>query len=56
VTVKGTKVGKVVGDMPAATHLNAMLHGRALLDQFRPVDQVSRTPMYARASRNPSSE
>ena len=39
--------GKTVGELPAATHLNAMLRSRCFLDQFRAVDRVSRHPMYA---------
>lgn len=39
--------GKTVGELPAATHLNAMLRSACFLDQFRAVDCVSRHPMYA---------
>jgi hypothetical protein len=45
-TMKVTKEGKVVSELPTATHLNAMLHSEAFLKQFRPVDQVAKAPLY----------
>jgi hypothetical protein len=38
--------GKTVGELPASVHLNAMLRAECFLAQFRPVDRVSRYPMY----------
>jgi hypothetical protein len=43
-TMKVMKEGKVVSELPTAAHLCAMLHAEAFLRQFRPVDQVARTP------------
>ena len=40
------KEGKVVSELPTAAHLNAMLLSEAFLGQFRPVDQVAKTPLY----------
>ena len=40
------KEGKVVRELPAAEHLNAMLHSRAFLDQFLPLDEVARVFFY----------
>jgi hypothetical protein len=45
-TIQVTKEGKVVGDLPAAVHLNAMLRSEAFLSAFRPVDQVAKCPLY----------
>jgi hypothetical protein len=45
-TMKVMKEGKVVSELPTAAHLCAMLHAEAFLRQFRPVDQVARTPLY----------
>lgn len=44
--VRVKKDGKIVGDLPAAVHLNAMLKAECFLGQFLPVDRVSRLPMY----------
>lgn len=41
-----TKEGKLVTELPTASHLNAMLYSEAFLKQFRPVDQVAKTPLY----------
>jgi len=41
-----TKEGKVTGEMPQATHLNAMLRSEVFLSCFRAVDEVARTPYY----------
>jgi hypothetical protein len=38
--------GKVVSELPSATHLNAMLRSDTFLANFRPVDQVTRAPLY----------
>jgi hypothetical protein len=43
-----TKEGKIIGELPAATHLNAMLFAEVFLGQFRPVDQVALQPLYLR--------
>jgi hypothetical protein len=40
------KDGKVVRELPTAEHLNAMLHSRAFLDQFTPLDEVARVFFY----------
>ena len=45
-TLHITKGGKIVGELPAAVHLNAMLKAECFLGQFRPVDRVSRYPIY----------
>jgi hypothetical protein len=45
-TMRVMKEGKVVSELPTAAHLNAMLNSEAFLGQFRPVDQVARTPLY----------
>jgi hypothetical protein len=45
-SMKVMKEGKVVSELPQAGHLNAMLLAEAFLSQFRPVDQVARTPLY----------
>jgi hypothetical protein len=45
-TMRVVKEGKVVNDLPAAAHLNAMLRSETFLQQFRPVDQVAKTPLY----------
>src|SRR5262249_44233226 len=34
------------GDLPPATHLNAMLSSETFLAQFRPVDQIALQPRY----------
>lgn len=41
-----TKEGKVASEMPQASHLNAMLRSEVFLSNFRPVDEVVRTPYY----------
>src|SRR5207245_5968409 len=41
-----TKEGKLLGELPAAMHLNAMLHAEAFLGQFPIVDQVAKSPLY----------
>lgn len=41
-----TKDGKVVGELPTASHLNAMLRSEAFLRRFRPVEEVARHPFY----------
>jgi hypothetical protein len=41
-----TKNGKVTGEMPQATHLNAMLRSEVFLSCFRAVDEVARTPYH----------
>jgi hypothetical protein len=46
-TMKVVKEGKVVSELPTATHLNAMLRSEAFLRQFCPVDQVAKTPLYS---------
>jgi hypothetical protein len=38
--------GKVVSELPTTFHLNAMLIAEAFLEQFRPLDHVSKTPLY----------
>ena len=40
------KEGKVVRELPAAEHLNAMLHTRAFLDHFLPLDEVAKVFFY----------
>src|SRR5207247_1793279 len=45
-TMKVTKEGKLVGELPSAAHLNAMLRSEAFLGEFRPVDQVAKNPIY----------
>ena len=47
VSMRVEKDGKVVSELPTAAHLSAMLHAKAFLDQFPPVDEVSRTFFYA---------
>lgn len=47
VSMRVVKEGKVVSELPTAAHLNAMLHAKAFLDQFRPVNEVTRTFFYA---------
>lgn len=47
VSMRVVKEGKVVSELPTAAHLNAMLYARAFLDQFPPVDEVTRTFFYA---------
>ncbi|MHB0958239.1 MAG: hypothetical protein ACYC0X_12235 [Pirellulaceae bacterium] len=46
VKMRVTKEGKVVSELPAANHLNAMLRSEAFLSQFRPVDEVATRPFY----------
>jgi hypothetical protein len=41
------KERKVVRELPTAEHLTAMLHTRAFLDQFLPLDEVARAFFYA---------
>jgi hypothetical protein len=41
-----TKEGKVMGELPTAAHLNAMLSAETFLRQFRPLDQVAKNPLY----------
>jgi hypothetical protein len=45
-SMKVIKEGKVVSELPQAGHLNAMLRSEAFLKQFRPVDNVAKTPLY----------
>ena len=45
-TLKVTKEGKLVGELPSAAHLNAMLRSEQFLQQFRQLDQVAKTPRY----------
>jgi hypothetical protein len=45
-TMRVTREGKVVSELPTAAHLNAMLHAEAFLRQFRPVDQAATAPLY----------
>jgi hypothetical protein len=45
-TLQVTKEGKITGELPAATHLNAMLSSETFLGQFRPVDQVALQTLY----------
>jgi hypothetical protein len=47
-TIQVTKEGKVMGELPSATHLNAMLRSETFLGQFRPLDRVARKPLYLR--------
>jgi hypothetical protein len=47
-TLRVTKEGKIVGELPAAMHLNAMLASEAFLGQFPPVDRVALKPLYLR--------
>ena len=44
--VRITKDGELKGTIIAAAHLNAMLRSKKFLDAFRPVDCVTKTPMY----------
>jgi hypothetical protein len=46
VSLQVTKEGKVVGELPAAMHLNAMLSAEIFLNQFRPLDQIAKDPLY----------
>ena len=46
VPMQVTKNGKVVSELPAAHHLNTMLHSEAFLGKFKPVDEVTRLPVY----------
>jgi hypothetical protein len=41
-----TKDGKVTGEMPQSTHLNAMLRSEVFLSCFRPADEIARNPHY----------
>jgi hypothetical protein len=41
-----TKGGKVVSELPASNHLNAMLRSEKFLGQFRSVDEVTTHPLY----------
>jgi hypothetical protein len=45
-TLQVTKEGKIVGELPAVTHLNAMLASETFLGQFQPLDQVILKPLY----------
>ena len=45
-TIQVTKEGKVVGELPAAVHLNAMLCAETFLGHFRPLDLVTSHPLY----------
>jgi hypothetical protein len=45
-TMKVMKEGKVVSELPSAAHLNAMLRSEVFLQQFPPVDRVTRAPLY----------
>jgi hypothetical protein len=47
-TLQVTKEGKLMGELPAAMHLNAMLASETFLGQFRPLDQVVLKPLYLR--------
>ena len=40
------KDDKVLSELPAAVHLNAMLRSEAFLRQFLPVDEVTTQPLY----------
>jgi len=44
--LKVMKEGKVMGELPTAAHLNAMLSAETFLRQFRPLDQVAKNPLY----------
>jgi hypothetical protein len=44
--IRVTKDGKLVGQIPAAGHLNTMLRTEEFLKHFRPLDQVIHTPIY----------
>lgn len=46
VKMRVMKEGKVVSELPTASHLNAMLRSEEFLRQFLPVDEVARTPFY----------
>jgi len=45
-TVKVTKGGKVTSDSISAPHLSAMLYSDEFLGHFRPVDVLTRLPLY----------
>jgi hypothetical protein len=40
------KAGKYAGDMPSSRHLDAMLHAESFLQEFMPLDAITRTPFY----------
>ena len=44
--VRVVKAGKTKGGQIPITHLNTMLQSEVFLQQFRPVDQVTTTPLY----------
>ncbi|MHB8972762.1 MAG: hypothetical protein ACYC3X_20670 [Pirellulaceae bacterium] len=46
VKMRVIKEGKVVSELPAASHLAAMLRSEAFLSQFLPVDEVATHPFY----------
>lgn len=46
VPMKVMKEGKVVSELPAANHLNAMLQSEEFLHNFLPVDEVTTLPVY----------
>ncbi|MEN6451706.1 MAG: hypothetical protein ABFC96_14535, partial [Thermoguttaceae bacterium] len=48
VRMQVVKDGKLVRELPAAEHLNAMLYTKAFLEQFLPVDEVTNVFFYAR--------
>ncbi len=46
VPMRVEKEGKVVNELPAAHHLNSMLHSEEFLGKFKAVDEVTGLPMY----------
>jgi hypothetical protein len=46
IALQVTKEGKVMGELPTAMHLNAMLFAETFLRQFRPLDHVAKNPLY----------
>lgn len=46
VKVRVMKEGKLMGELPTNTHLNAMLRSEAFLQNFLPLDEVATQPFY----------
>ena len=46
VKMRMLKEGKLVSELPTASHLNAMLQSETFLQQFRPLDEVAKEPIY----------
>ena len=46
VRMRVVKEDKLVSELPTTSHLNAMLHSEAFLQQFLPLDEVATQPFY----------